>query len=113
MAERAMNRLGARPLVFLASCETLRKTLSEHRRQTFANSDVKQALEAAKRINDDNRNDSRFRDSMNTINDWIAGIERYFGVVDTFVSAKPEVAALIWGGIRFLIEVCSHRFERR
>jgi hypothetical protein len=113
MAERPMNRLGAQPPVFLASCETLKKTLSEHQRRTFADGDAKQALEAARRLNDDNRDSSRFRSSMSTVNDWILGVQRYFSVVDTFVSAKPEVAALIWGGIRFLIEVCSHRFERR
>jgi hypothetical protein len=42
---------------------------------------------------------------MDAINSWILGVQRYFTVVDTLVSAKPEAAALIWGGVRFLIEV--------
>jgi hypothetical protein len=91
--------------VFLTSCNALEATLSEHQHHTFANGDVKQALEAARRLNEDNRNDSRFRSSMDAINHWIAGVQRYFTVVDTLVSAKPEAAALIWGGVRFLIEV--------
>jgi hypothetical protein len=70
------------------------------------------ALDAARRLDNDNRDDiSRFRSSMSTVNDWIVGVQRYFSIVDTFVSSKPEVAALVWGGIRFLIEVRSHMFD--
>jgi hypothetical protein len=49
---------------------------------------------------------------MGTANDCIVGVQRYFSVVDTFVSAKPEVAALVWGDIRFLIEVRSHMLRQ-
>ena len=31
----------------------------------------------------------------------------YFIVVDTCVSSNPEIAALIWGGVRFVIQVFS------
>jgi hypothetical protein len=111
MARRPGNPSNAQPSVFLTSCETLKAMLSDHQRRTFANGDAKQALDAARRLDDDNRDDSRFRSSMSTVNDWIVGVQRYFSVVDTFVSAKPEVAALVWGGIRFLIEVCPHTFD--
>jgi len=31
--------------------------------------------------------------------------ERFFKVVDTFVSSNPTISALVWGGIRFIIQV--------
>jgi hypothetical protein len=105
IAQWSPNAHSCSPTVFLASYKTLKTTLTEHQCRTFANGDVKQALEVARRLNEDNRNDSRFRSSMDTINNWIVGVQRYFTVVDTLVSAKPEAAALIWGGVRFLIEV--------
>jgi hypothetical protein len=105
MAQRPTSSPSPQSSAFLDSCQTLQATLSDHQRRTFANGDAKQALEAAKRLDDENRDDSRFRSSMSTVNDWIAGVQRYFAVVDTLVSSKPEVAALIWGGVRFLIEV--------
>jgi hypothetical protein len=70
------------------------------------------ALDAARRLDDDNRDDiSLFRSSASSVNDWIVGVQRYVSVVDTFVSAKPEVAAMVWGCIRFLIEVCPPMFR--
>jgi hypothetical protein len=30
----------------------------------------------------------------------------YFTIVDTCVSSNPEIAALIWGGLRLVIQVC-------
>jgi hypothetical protein len=113
MAQRPASLPSAQSSLFLVSCETLQATLSDHQRRTFANGDAKQALEAAKRLDDENRDDSRFRSGMSTVNDWIVGVQRYFTVVDTLVSAKPEVAALIWGGIRFLIEVYFNIFGRQ
>jgi hypothetical protein len=34
--------------------------------------------------------------------------QNYFSVVDAFVSSDPLVAGLIWGGFRFIIQVCFH-----
>jgi hypothetical protein len=112
VAQQPAKPPNVQPSVFLTSCQTLQAALSDDQRRTFANGDAQQALNAAKRLNHDNRDDSRFRSSMSSMNDWIVGVQRYFSVVDTFVSAKPEVAALVWGGIRFLIEVRSHMLRR-
>jgi hypothetical protein len=32
------------------------------------------------------------------------GLERYFKVIETVVSSHPEIAALVWGGMKFVIE---------
>jgi hypothetical protein len=108
MIQRLANSPSTQTSPFLISCETIKAALSEHQCRIFASGNAQQALEIAKRLNDDNQHDSRFRSGMSTINDWIVGVQRYFSVIDIFVSSKPEVAALIWGSIRFLIEVCSH-----
>lgn len=34
-------------------------------------------------------------------------ISHYGQVVDTFVSSNPEYAALVWGALRFLLQVCT------
>ena len=37
----------------------------------------------------------------------VQNFSTYFIVVDTCVSSNPEIAALVWGGVRFVIQVCS------
>jgi hypothetical protein len=37
----------------------------------------------------------------------VNGFQTYFDAVDTLVSSHPEVAALIWGGLKFVVQVCS------
>ena len=36
----------------------------------------------------------------------VDGLRGYFSVIDTVVSSHPEVAACVWAGVRFIIEVC-------
>jgi hypothetical protein len=40
----------------------------------------------------------------------IQNFEGFFSAVDTFVSCNPQTAALIWGGLRFVIQV--HEAQR-
>jgi hypothetical protein len=35
-------------------------------------------------------------------------IRSFSGVVDTAIQANPEVAALVWGGLKLTLEVCGH-----
>jgi hypothetical protein len=76
IAQRSSNAHDPQPTLFLASCETLKTTLSEHQCRTFANGDARQALEAARRLNEDNRDNSHFRSGMDAINSWILGVHR-------------------------------------
>jgi hypothetical protein len=44
--------------------------------------------------------------------DRLAGLlqrfESIFRVIDMFVSSNPQIAALVWGGLKFVIQACSH-----
>ena len=36
---------------------------------------------------------------------FLESVQQFSGVVDTFVSSHPEVAALVWGGVKFTLLV--------
>lgn len=38
---------------------------------------------------------------------FLESIQHFSGVVDTFVSSKPQVAALLWGGVKMALLVIS------
>jgi hypothetical protein len=38
----------------------------------------------------------------------IQGFQGYFSAVDAFVSSDPLIAGLVWGGIKFVIQVFCH-----
>lgn len=42
---------------------------------------------------------------FNSISTFSENVEPYVKVIDTFVSSKPEVAALIWGAARLVLQV--------
>ena len=39
------------------------------------------------------------------IHKMLRGIDQYAKIVDTAISSKPDVAALVWSGLRFIIQV--------
>ena len=41
------------------------------------------------------------------LSDLINRFNQFFNVVDIFVSSNPTIAALVWGGIRFIMKVCG------
>jgi hypothetical protein len=43
---------------------------------------------------------------MQAISGVATTLQPYFKVVDTFVSSSPEIAALVWGTLRFIFTVC-------
>ncbi|WXC42265.1 hypothetical protein QX201_002045 [Fusarium graminearum] len=48
------------------------------------------------------------RSIFNSIHTFSENIEPYVKVIDTFVSSKPEVAALIWGAARLALQLASN-----
>ena len=51
---------------------------------------------------------------LRRIDPFIQGLQRYAGVVETFVQVKPEVIALIWGPIKLILQAthrASHAFN--
>lgn len=56
-----------------------------------------------------NKNSARMsRVVANRIRPVLESIQQYCAIVDTFIQAKPEVAALAWGTVKFLILVYPH-----
>ncbi|EWY97489.1 hypothetical protein FOYG_02324 [Fusarium oxysporum NRRL 32931] len=45
---------------------------------------------------------------FNSISTFSENVEPYVKVIDTFVSSKPEVAALIWGAARLVLQLASN-----
>lgn len=36
---------------------------------------------------------------------FLESVQQFSTIVDTFVSARPEIAALVWGGVKFALSV--------
>lgn len=36
---------------------------------------------------------------------FLQSVQQFCGVVDTFVSSRPDVAALVWGGVKLSLQV--------
>ncbi|EIN05457.1 hypothetical protein PUNSTDRAFT_122367 [Punctularia strigosozonata HHB-11173 SS5] len=50
---------------------------------------------------------SRTRRCVERLGAILQGLQRFFATVDTLVSSHPDVAALVWGGLRFIIAVAQ------
>jgi hypothetical protein len=37
---------------------------------------------------------------------FLESVQQFSGIVDTFVSSNPAIAALVWGSIKFALLVC-------
>lgn len=51
-------------------------------------------------------NKQRLRRWASCFEPFLKSIERYSQAVDVFVSYNPQIAALLWGSVRFVIIVC-------
>lgn len=43
--------------------------------------------------------------ALNRLTPLLSNLQSFHGVIDTTVQANPEIAALIWGGIKLALEV--------
>lgn len=41
----------------------------------------------------------------------LESIQQFSGVADTFVSSHPEIAALVWGGVKLALKVVHHSLD--
>lgn len=41
----------------------------------------------------------------------VRALEGFFSVIDTVVSSNPTIAALVWGGIRFILTVITSQYR--
>ena len=81
------------------------KGLSEREKDLFSGGTAEAALDFATRCDDDHAVKSKSRRFARAICGAVKGLQGFFVVIEITISAKPEVAALVWGGIKFIIEV--------
>ena len=67
--------------------------------------DVLREVEAYDKAN----RDTSSRRYINRFSMLIQNFQGFFSAVDTFVSINPQTAALVWGGLRFVIQVREAR----
>lgn len=78
--------------------------LSEREKRLFAGGTAEDALALFKCCDDDHALRSKSRKFAGEICRVVKGLEDYFGIIETTVSARPEIAALVWGGVKFIIK---------
>ncbi|KAJ8133572.1 hypothetical protein O1611_g62 [Lasiodiplodia mahajangana] len=62
-------------------------------------------LKDAVSSNNQNLMNSTLPRMITKIEPFLSSIRQFFSCIDTFVSSNPQIAALIWGSIRFLFEL--------
>lgn len=81
------------------------KGLSEREKELFSGGTAESALDFAKHCDDDHAVKSKSRRFARAICGAVEGLRGFFVVIEITISARPEVAALVWGGVKFIIEV--------
>jgi hypothetical protein len=66
-----------------------------------------QMIDTVRKLDDGTKGRSWTRRVLRCINTLKEALEPYFRVVDILVSSKPEYAALVWGSIRLVFQVCA------
>ena len=72
--------------------------------------DVKAEIGRIEQLNERDR----LQRGLRRINPFIEGLQRYAGVIEVFIQVKPDVLALIWGPIKFILEATHgvlHAFD--
>lgn len=106
-APPAIALLALDNLAFHNALDAHLSTLLDSERAVFAGGTPEAALQLAAELDTDHRGRSRLRKWAGVLTKLVNGIDRYMKVVDTMVSSHPEIAALVWGGLYFVIEA-SH-----
>lgn len=74
-------------------------------RALFARGSAEEVLDLAVRWDAEHQRRSRSRRWASVFHNVAKSVEGFFKVISTTVQARPEIAAFVWGGIRFIIEV--------
>lgn len=85
----------------------LQNTLSDRETQIFLNADgsPEVALAIAANLDTEHRSKSKSRRLAEHIRHAVGGFKRYFHSIELVVSLHPEVATIVWGGIKLAFEV--------
>ncbi|KAF5700224.1 nacht domain-containing protein [Fusarium mundagurra] len=77
------------------------------RRQLQNATTIDDIWDYTEQLQKDQASNKRLR-SLKRIGPYIERLQEYAGVIEVFVQAKPDILALIWGPIKFLLQVSSN-----
>jgi hypothetical protein len=82
--------------------------LTPDEREAFKPSSLAEVVADVQRLDLEHRARSRTRRFVDRLNTIVTGLQCYFTAFDTVVSSHPDIAGLVWGGLRFIVAVCRH-----
>jgi hypothetical protein len=82
--------------------------LTDEERTAFGFSSLTEIIAEVQNLDLRHRAQSRIRRYGERFNAIITGLQCYFTAIDTLVSSHPDIAGLVWGGLRFVITVRVH-----
>ncbi len=85
-----------------AFLKDLAKSKPDLQREILANTSINQVYDAVDKLQAEQANHGRMR-NLAKISPYLDAVKSYAGVVEQFVQIKPEIMALIWGPIKFLL----------
>ncbi|KAI0055544.1 hypothetical protein BV25DRAFT_1895091 [Artomyces pyxidatus] len=90
--------------VFQAAFEAYKKRLLPEELEDFRPSSPQEIIAQANKLNADHRKKSRARRCIEMVSELVQPLEAFFSAVDNGVSSHPEVAGIVWGAIRFVVQ---------
>ena len=90
---------------FLYALEEHMSTLTPAEQGIFINSSPESLLDEVRRLDAQHATRSKARKYTDRFVKIVESLRPYFATIDTLVSSHPDVAALVWGGLRFVIRV--------
>jgi hypothetical protein len=105
-----ITALPTRNETFRLALEGHLNTLSSHERFLFVDPNINAenvAAVVARQLNDAHRDDNRLRRGLETMARWVDALRVLFSATDVLVSSDPTIAALVWGGVRIVVEASA------
>ena len=111
MALAVANAASLKPEVRLAQAlHDYEIILTDDEKTQFRNGGVPKADDAINLTTkiDDESKDGRLRCMGPRFITFLESVQEFSSIVDTFVSSHPEIAALVWGGVRLTLLVSQY-----
>jgi hypothetical protein len=101
---------------FLFALQRHLDALSPQEQADFASKTPEDVLAAARALDEAHRSRSRTRRYLDRFSRIVRAFQGYFAAVDALASSHPDIAGLVWGGLRCIIAVrrrCVHAVWQR
>jgi len=108
------SSLGTAKKIFAEASATFRSSLSVEDRTLIPGVESPETLVNSLTTHIESLNtphQSRLHDAMSNVASVAESLGPYFQIIQIFVSSHPEYAAIAWGGIRLIFQVCLPNIE--